>query len=232
MIPAPRDVSIEWIACDDEKGIVIIDVPTQPPARLPHAVAGPVRHADASRVSVAVPVREADATVWLLQAEIQRLLAAGWTAIGRPSQEYLSNQMEHSGDAARELVWIENDREHDRTRPVLEGRILPWPGRSDGRNHRLEIWVKSHWPLALILLNVPGDAWFTSTVHMPPARMDFLIQFPEPGRRSTSFRPGHPASCAVRVAAGAHGTVRAFAKCRGEDGRTWDNVEVAITLSS
>src|SRR5260221_5987693 len=97
------------------------------------------------------------------------------------------------------------------------------------RDHRLEIRVKTHWPLALILLNVPGDAWFTSTVHVPPAGMDFLIQFPEPGRTSAPIRRGHPASCPVRVAASAHGTVTAFAKCRNEHGRTWENVKVTIT---
>jgi hypothetical protein len=230
VIPAPREVSVEWIACGDGKGVVVIDVPAQPPARLPHVVAGPARSGDAGRVSVAVPIREADATVWLPQTEIQRLLAAGWTATGGPSQEYLGNLIERSGEAARELARIENDREHDRMRPVLEGRILPWPGLSDGRDHRLEIQVKTHWPLALILLNVPGDAWFTSTVHMPPVGMDFLIQFPEPGRTSAPFRPGHPASCPVRVAASARGTVTAFAKCRNEYGRTWEDVEVPITL--
>ncbi len=53
-------------------------------------------------------------------------------------------------EAAKELTRIAKDQEHDRMRPVLEGRILPWPGRSDGRDHRLEIRVKTHWPLALL----------------------------------------------------------------------------------
>jgi hypothetical protein len=34
----------------------------------------------------------------------------------------------------------------------------------------------------------------------------------------------------VRVAASADGTVTAFAKCRDEYGRTWEDVEVTITL--
>jgi hypothetical protein len=133
-------------------------------------------------------------------------------------------------EAARELARIESVREHDRMRPVLVGRVAPGPVYSDGRDHRLEIQVKTQWPLALILLNVPGDAWFTPTVHMPPARTDFLIQFPEPGRTSAPFHPGHPASCPVRVAASARGTVTAFAECRDEYGRIWEYVEVAITL--
>jgi hypothetical protein len=233
VIPAPREVSVEWIAWGGDKGIVVIDVPAQPPARLPHVMAGPTRSTElAGRVSVAVPAREADATVWLAQAEIQRLLAAGWTAAGGPRRAHGVNLIGPADEAARELARIENDREHDRMRPVLEGRIMPWPGRSDGRDHRLEIQVKTHWPLAMILLNVPGDAWFTSSVQMPPVGMAFLIQFPEPGRRSALIRPGHPASCPVRVAAGVSGDVTAFAKCRNEYGRTWEDVEVTIALDS
>jgi hypothetical protein len=136
----------------------------------------------------------------------------------------------HEGEAAGELARIENDREHDRMRPVLEGRIVAGPSYSDGRDHRLEIRVKTHWPLALILLNVPGDAWFTSSVHMPPVGMSFLIQFPEPGRTSAPFRPSHPASCPVRIAASARGTVTAFAECRNEYGRVWEDIEVTIRL--
>ena len=132
------------------------------------------------------------------------------------------------GEAARELARIEREREYDRMRPVLEGRIFPWPGLSDGRDYRLEIWVKTQWPLTEILLNVPGNAWFTSSAHLPPVRMDFLIQFPEPGRRSAPFRPSHPASCPVRVATGAHGKVTAFAKCRNEHGVIWEDIEVTI----
>lgn len=131
--------------------------------------------------------------------------------------------------AAEKLALIEENREHDRMRPLLEGRILPWPGRSDGREHRLEIRVKSHQPLALIVLRVPGNAWFSSSAVKPPANMDFLVQFPEAGRTSGSFSPGHPASCPVRVAANAAGSVTAYAKCRDDFGRTWENIEVAIT---
>jgi len=67
-------------------------------------------------------------------------------------------RMTGADEAAKELARIAKDQEHDRMRPVLEGRILPWPGRSDGRDHRLELRVKTHWSLALIVLNVPGNA--------------------------------------------------------------------------
>ena len=106
------------------------------------------------------------------------------------------------------------------------------PEGSYERDHRLEIRVKSHWPLA------PDHSEHARRclVHFyrPHAARPngFLVQFPEPGRRSASFRPGHPASCPMRVAASAHGAVRAFAKCRGDDGRTSEDAEVAITLGS
>lgn len=99
--PAPREVSVEWVSCGEDKGVLVIDVPAQPPARLPHVVAGPGRSGDAGRVSVAVPVREADATVWLPQAEIQRLLAAGWIATGGPSEEFLSGLIQQAVSAAQ-----------------------------------------------------------------------------------------------------------------------------------
>ncbi|HUY48832.1 MAG TPA: hypothetical protein VMV92_24470 [Streptosporangiaceae bacterium] len=147
----------------------------------------------------------------------------------RPSST-LTPRTAGADETAKELARIEINREHDRMRPVLEGHVSPRPGGSDGRDHRLEIRVKTHWPLSLIVLSVPGDAWFTSTIHMPPAGMDFLIQFPEAGRTSAPFRPGHPASCPVRVAATARDTVTAFAKCRNEYGSTWEDIEVLITL--
>jgi hypothetical protein len=147
-----------------------------------------------------------------------------------PSASALALRTAGTDEATKELARIERDREHDRKRPVLEGHVLPWPGRSDGRGHRLEIRVKTHWPLTLIVLSVPGGAWFGPSVHMPSAGMDYLIQFPEPGRTAATFRPGHPASCPVRVADDARGTVTAFAKCRNEHGLTWEDIEVPIAL--
>jgi hypothetical protein len=147
-----------------------------------------------------------------------------------PSAGALASRTAATDEAAKDLARIERDREHDRKRPVLEGHVLPWPGRTDGRDHRLEIRVKTHWPLSLIVLNVPGDAWFASSVHMPPVGMNFLIQFPEAGPASASFRPGHPASCPVRVADSACGTVTAFAACRNEVGLAWEDVDVQIVF--
>jgi hypothetical protein len=101
VIPSPREVRVDWIDRGDGKGIVVIDVPAQPPARLPHVVAAPSRTSDPSRFSVAVPVREGDATAWLPQSEIQRLLSAGWRETGGPSDEFLSGLIERAVTAAR-----------------------------------------------------------------------------------------------------------------------------------
>jgi hypothetical protein len=100
VIPAPRDVGVDWIDCGGGKGILQIDVPAQPPAKLPYAVSGTSRAAGASRTSVAVPIREGDATAWLTQAEIQRLLAVGWTNAGGPSDEFLRTLIEQTVAAA------------------------------------------------------------------------------------------------------------------------------------
>jgi hypothetical protein len=79
-------------------------------------VPGPTRTASASRISVAIPVRDGDSTAWLPQPEIQRLLAAGWTATGGPSEELLADLIQQAVSAAR------------RDRPPAPGPALPVPG--------------------------------------------------------------------------------------------------------
>jgi hypothetical protein len=102
VIPPPRGLAVDWVDCGDGKGVLISDVPAQPPARLPRVVPGPSRTPRVSRLSVAVPVREADGTHWLPQPELQRLLAAGWTATGGPSEEVLSSLIDRAVLAARQ----------------------------------------------------------------------------------------------------------------------------------
>jgi hypothetical protein len=101
VIAAPRDMRVEWVECEADKGILVIDVPSQPPARLPHVVPGQSRTLGPSRDSVAVPIREGDATAWLPQREIQRLLSAGWKETGGPSDEFVSSVIEKAVTAAQ-----------------------------------------------------------------------------------------------------------------------------------
>ncbi|GLY85983.1 AlbA family DNA-binding domain-containing protein [Actinoallomurus iriomotensis] len=89
--PAVRDVEVDWVDCGNERGLLYVYVPAQPPTSLPFVVPAPTGGKGATTVtaSVAVPIREGDATVWLPRAELQRLLALGWAAAGGPSQEIL-----------------------------------------------------------------------------------------------------------------------------------------------
>lgn len=41
VIPPPRGVSVEWIDCGQGTGVLMVDVPAQPPACLPYVVPGP-----------------------------------------------------------------------------------------------------------------------------------------------------------------------------------------------
>jgi hypothetical protein len=102
VIPPPRSVAVDWHDTGSDKGVLAIYVPAQPPACLPFVVPGPTRTAVVSDISVAIPIREADATPWLPQAEIQRLLAAGWTATGGPTEEDLSGLIRQTVAAARQ----------------------------------------------------------------------------------------------------------------------------------
>ena len=78
--PHVRHLSIRWIAVTEGKGVVVIDVPSQREADKVFVVPGP--EGTKSFPSVGVPIRRGEGTVWLPQHEIQRLLAAGWSASG------------------------------------------------------------------------------------------------------------------------------------------------------
>jgi len=89
IIPVPRYVSVDWVDCGDGKGILVIDVPAQPPALLPFVVPGPARTGKDVQQAGAVPIRDGDRTRWLTMADLQRLLAAGWSQKGGQSEEVL-----------------------------------------------------------------------------------------------------------------------------------------------
>ena len=49
IIPVPRYVSVDWVDCGDGKGILVIDVPAQPPAYLAAARRAAAEHQDQHR---------------------------------------------------------------------------------------------------------------------------------------------------------------------------------------
>jgi hypothetical protein len=99
--PAPLYVTVDWIDRGDGKGILVIDVPAQPPACLPCIVPGPARTGKDSQQAGALPVREGDRTRWLDVSDLQRLLAAGWSQKGGHSEEVLRDLISRTVAAAR-----------------------------------------------------------------------------------------------------------------------------------
>ncbi|MGH3570606.1 MAG: hypothetical protein ACRDUW_02060 [Pseudonocardiaceae bacterium] len=85
--PFVRGLSVRWIDVEDGKGVLVIDVPAQCEADKPFVVPGP----DGTKAipSVGVPIRQNDSTHWLPRHEIQRLLAAGWSAASGLTAEML-----------------------------------------------------------------------------------------------------------------------------------------------
>ncbi len=77
VVPQPQGLATTWVSVDDDRGVLVIDVPVQPVERRLFVIPGPTGRAQASTSSVAVPVRRGDQTIWLKPHEIQRLLAAG-----------------------------------------------------------------------------------------------------------------------------------------------------------
>lgn len=65
--PVPMHVRVDWADCEEDKGILIIDVPAQPAACLPFLVPGPVRSGRGGYPAGALPVRDGDRTRWLCQ---------------------------------------------------------------------------------------------------------------------------------------------------------------------
>ncbi|MEV5915198.1 RNA-binding domain-containing protein [Streptomyces chartreusis] len=139
--PPVRELHIEWVPCEEDSGVLVIHIPPQPSSDKPFVV--PATDPK-GREGVAVPVRSGDDTSWLKPAELQRLLALGWSSSNgtpRPSATATADQT----TAARllQLVpldapWIKHlrnggpfhrvpatvsDAVHDATE-ALEGEVL------------------------------------------------------------------------------------------------------------
>jgi hypothetical protein len=90
IIPVPLYVTMDWIDCGGDKGILAINVPAQPPAALPYVVPGPARTGKDGHQAGAVPIRDGDRTRWLAVQDLQRLLAAAWPQKAGHSQDNAS----------------------------------------------------------------------------------------------------------------------------------------------
>jgi hypothetical protein len=85
--PLVRDLSVVFYHVDDERGVLVIDIPSQPETAKPFVVPGP--EGRRTPTAVGVPIRDADATHWLSHDDLQRLLSTGWNADGGPRADII-----------------------------------------------------------------------------------------------------------------------------------------------
>jgi hypothetical protein len=85
--PLVRDLSVAFYHVDDERGVLVIDIPVQPETAKPFVVPGP--DGRKTPTAVGVPIRDADATHWLSHDGLQRLLSTGWNAVGGPRADII-----------------------------------------------------------------------------------------------------------------------------------------------
>ncbi|MGW4527850.1 RNA-binding domain-containing protein [Amycolatopsis sp. NPDC004378] len=82
VFPPLRHVSVDWISCTDELGVLVIDIPAQPRASQLFAVPAPNGKTEPSKTAVSVPIRRGDGTTWLRPHEIQHFVGLGWANSG------------------------------------------------------------------------------------------------------------------------------------------------------
>ncbi|WP_037307007.1 hypothetical protein [Amycolatopsis orientalis] len=82
VLPALRDVTVEWIDCGNDAGVLVIDIPAQPRSSQLFAVPAPAGTAEVGKIAVAVPVRDGDGTRWLRPHEIRHFIGLGYANSG------------------------------------------------------------------------------------------------------------------------------------------------------
>jgi hypothetical protein len=123
---------------------------------------------------------------------------------------------------AKAMLQIERDRRYEEMRPVLEGRIVPWAGRNFGKSHRLEVRIKTHWPLATIYVEFPSDP--------RTGLMGFVLEAPKFGNEL--FRPGTWVTVGdVNYTESPVGDdLVILARCRNEEWVRWDDIIVPVAF--
>jgi hypothetical protein len=113
-----------------------------------------------------------------------------WISIGisrraTKAAEVSAAEARRSSDTAERMREIEEGRRYEETRPALEGRVVPLPGRSDQFHHQLETWLKTPEPLMWVTLTVPANSGFYRGSHL----MRFDLSYPI-GERGPQSKPG------------------------------------------
>ena len=127
-------------------------------------------------------------------------------------------------ESAKAMLQIERDRRYEEMCPALEGRIVPWAGRNFGKSHRLEVRIKTRWPLSTIYVEFPSDP---RTGLMP-----FVLEAPKFG--DELFRPGIWVTVGdVNYTESPVGDDLAIlARCRNEERFRWDDIIVPVIFPS
>lgn len=82
VLPALRDLTVDWIDRGNGTGVLVIDIPAQPRSSQLFAVPAPTGTAEVSKIAVGVPVRRGDGTTWLRPHEIQHFIGLGYANSG------------------------------------------------------------------------------------------------------------------------------------------------------
>jgi hypothetical protein len=118
VIPTLRDVSVDWIDCGNEAGVLVIDIPAQPQSSQLFAVPAPTGTTEVSKTAASVPVRRGDGTTWLRPHEIQHFIALGW-----------ANSGDGMDKLAAALADIQAPRPVEKPEHTIGGGALPgWKG--------------------------------------------------------------------------------------------------------
>jgi hypothetical protein len=90
VFPLVRGLRVEWVAVDDDSGVLAIDVPEQSESSKPFVVPG---RNDTEGFSL--PIRDDDGTLWLSCESVQRVLSVGWNAQGGVDREAILDLIRH-----------------------------------------------------------------------------------------------------------------------------------------
>ncbi|MGW4057793.1 hypothetical protein ACWEGE_05915 [Amycolatopsis sp. NPDC004747] len=82
VLPALREVTVEWIDRGNDMGVLVINIPVQPRSNHLFAVPAPSKYAEVSKIAVAVPIRNGDGTDWLRQHENRHFIGLGYAKSG------------------------------------------------------------------------------------------------------------------------------------------------------
>lgn len=146
-----------------------------------------------------------------------------WAVTDTARKVALESARAKSAESARALLKIEEVRRHEEMRPILEARLAPWTGRNFGKSHRLEVRIKSPWPLSTILAKFPSDP-----------RTGYLGQWIEaPKSDNELYHPGkwvYVGDISYVDVPDCDDELVITIKCRNEMRECWDDNPVSVKL--